>query len=46
MDAIDNFDSDIADITLSQIFEQMENEHEVFDGITTLTVSQTVVNYL
>ena len=46
MDAIDNFDSDIDDITLSEIFEQMENEHEVFDGISTLTVSQTVVNYL
>ena len=46
MDAIDNFDSDIDDITLSQICEQMENEHEVFDGISTLTVSQAVVNYL
>ena len=46
MDAIDNFYSDIDDITLSQICEQMENEHEVFDGISTLSVSQGVVKYL
>lgn len=33
MDAVDNFDSYIDDITPSQICEQIENEHEVFDGI-------------
>ena len=35
MDAIDNFDSDIDDIILSEIWVQMENKQEVFGGIST-----------
>ena len=46
MDAIDNFDSDIDDIILSEIWVQIENKQEVFGGISPLTVSQAVVNYL
>lgn len=46
MDAIDNFDSYIDDITLLEIWVKMEKEQEVFSGISTLTVSQMVVNYL
>lgn len=41
----DVFQADIDDITLSQVYEQMEKENAVFEGFVKLTMSQIMYAY-